>query len=96
MKIALPLEQNSKNAKISVIADAKAWALIEPKSGDMEIFQTKEEIKNRADYIVIKDKNEDIEEFLDEGIDILIAPFQESVEDIVEAYMFKELYELGS
>ncbi len=94
MNIAIPLDNNSQLCKIERLS---FWELCKLENGSLKESKRYENIKDMdeiPDFIVVSDKNDDIEDFLDEGIDILIAPFQKSVEDIVEAYIFRELYQL--
>lgn len=96
MNLLVPVD---KNHKISSISDKVGWAFVSLENGskiDEKIYKSKSDIDEMLDYVVIKDKNEDIDDFLDEDIGVLIAPFQEEVDDVIEAFMFRELYELGS
>ncbi len=98
MNILIPVyikEDNDIN--IASLNSVQKWVFVSLKDGttkEIKTFDKKENIKDLIDFVVVKDKDEDIDEFLDEGIDVLVAPFQRSVEEIVEAYMFKELYEI--
>ena len=97
MNIIIPLDSNYlESSQISKLSDSKAWALCQLENGttkDITIFNDYKDIKEMIDYIIIKDQNEDVEEFLDEGIDILVASFQKEVEDILEAFIFRELFD---
>jgi len=100
MNLLIPVDSLDKEtAKLSSLQDKKGWVFVKLDSGvilSIDAYAKKDEIKDMIDYIVIKDKNEDVDEFLDEDIGVLVAPFQKSVDDIVEAFIFAELYELGS
>ncbi len=97
MNIIIPLDSNDlKSSQISKLSDSKAWALCRLKNGTTEnitTFSDYKDIKETIDYLIIKDQNEDVEEFLDEGIDILVASFQKEIEDILEAFIFRELFD---
>ncbi len=95
MKIALPLDEFDLGGSIASLKDVKAWALVDI-GIDQKLYKKFEDIDDFIDFVVVDSKDEEVERFLDEGIDILIAPFQKSIDDIVEAFMFKELYELGN
>ncbi len=81
---------------ISPVKDSLVWSFVSLDNGrvaDLKIYKNYKEIDKPIDYIIIKDQNEDVEEFLDEGIDILVASFQKEVDDIVEAFIFRELFD---
>ncbi len=98
MKLLIPVDgQNYSDAKIASIDNKIGWLCVEMDGGNVKrdrFFKDRAESKDLMDFVVLKDKSENFEEFLDEGIDVLLAPFQKSVEDIVEAYNFRELHEI--
>lgn len=98
MNVLIPIDSEEKStANIADLSDARAWAFVSLNNGSIEyidIFETKNDIDKLIDFIIIKNKNENIEEFLEEGIEVLVASFQKTIEEIVEAYMFRELYEI--
>ena len=76
-----------------------SWAvatLDEGQTKNLQFFKTREEITEFTEYIVVISKEEFISDFFLEGIGILIAPMQRTIEEIIEAYMFRELHELTS
>jgi len=98
LNVLIPIDSEEKStANIADLSDARAWAFVSLNNGSIEyidIFETKNDIDKLIDFIIIKNKNENIEEFLEEGIEVLVASFQKTIEEIVEAYMFRELYEI--
>ncbi len=98
MNILIPIDSKEKStANIANLSNVKAWAFISLSNGNIEyidIFKTKNDIEKLIDFVIIKNKDENIEEFLEEGIEVLVASFQKTIEEIVEAYMFRELYEI--
>ena len=96
MILLIPID-NDKNL-CSMEANT-SWAVVTLDEGEtksINFYDKREEIENFTDYLVVIDKNEFVSDFFLEGIGILIAPMQKSIEDIVEAYMFRELHELDS
>ncbi len=94
MNILIPINTQKE---ICSLDSKNAFAFVTMKDGTIEktdFYQTKEEINELIDYIVVENKDEFVSDFFLEGIGILIAPLQKSIEDIVEAYMFRELHEL--
>lgn len=96
MNILIPIneEQNLCSLKSN-----SSWAVVtmnEGKTEKINFYTNKEDINEFADYIVVINKEESVSDFLIEGIGVLIAPMQKSLDDIIEAYMFRELHELSS
>lgn len=96
MNILIPID-DEKN--LCSMEKNSSWAfanLDEGETKNLEYFKTREEINELIDYVVVISKDEFISDFFLEGIGILVAPMQRSIEDIVEAYMFRELHEVTS
>jgi len=96
MILLIPIDEE-KNL-CSVKANS-SWALVtfdEGKTQNIDFYNNKEDIKEYIDYVIVQNQNECVDDFLDEGFGILVAPMQKSIDDIIEAYMFRELHELGS
>ena len=99
MKILIPVDENDfDEASITLLDNVKYWLLIELVEGRVvktEFFNTREEIKVWIDVVVVKNKEEYVWPFMEENIAVLMAPFQNAVEDVVEAYLFKELHDFN-
>ena len=96
MNILIPINDEKK---LCSMEENSSWAVVtldEGKTKDLKFFKTREEIKEFTEYVVVISKDEFVSDFFLEGIGILIAPMQRSIEDIVEAYMFRELHEVTS
>ena len=95
----LPLDSLAPDtAQLSTLDDVKAWGLIFLDAGraqEINIYPTREEIKRPPECVVVQSKDVYIWPFMEEGLGILIAPVQRSIEDIVEAYMFRELHDIN-
>jgi predicted Fe-Mo cluster-binding NifX family protein len=99
MNILIPVDDNDfEEAKITLIDDLKYWIFIKHNEGQIEqyeFYKSKDEIKEFIDIVILKNDKEYIWPFIEENIAILIAPLQRYVEDIIEAYMFKELHDIN-
>ncbi len=99
MNILIPVDDSDiEEAQITIIDDVKYWLLLDVTEGKVvtsEFYQTREEITDWVDVIVVKNQQEHVWPFMEEGISVLVAPLQRSVDDIVEAYLFKELHEIN-
>jgi len=98
MLLLIPVDKKDyEKANIARINEKNIWVTIKMDNGYIEkysFFDNKDDIEELVDYLIIKDNDDDIEEFLDDGIDVLMAPLQNDIEEIIEAYKFKELHEI--
>ncbi len=98
MILLIPIDEKSyEDAKIVSLEDMKCWIVVEMDAGFIKkysFFDNKNSIDDFIDFVIVRSVDEDVEEFLNEGIDVLVAPSQIHVDDIVEAYKFKELHEI--
>ena len=96
MNILIPIN-DEKN--LCSMETNSSWAVVnldEGKMKNLQFFKTREEITEFTEYVVVISKDEFISDFFLEGIGILVAPMQKTIEDITEAYMFRELHEVTS
>ena len=96
MKILIPINEEKK---LCSMESNTAWAVVslnEGKTQSINFYTNKDEISDFTEYVVVINKEEFVSDFFLDGIGILIAPLQRSIEDIIEAYMFRELHELSS
>ncbi len=96
MNILIPIN-DEKN--LCSMEENNSWAVATLDEGQIKnisFYTSKNDIIEFTEYIVVISKEEFISDFFLEGIGILIAPTQRSIEDIIEAYMFKELHEVTS
>lgn len=98
MNLLLPMDNNNKDdAKLCSFEVCKAWALVKTEEGNtqsIEFFNSKEEISEPIDIVIVNSQSEYVSELLLEGMMVLVAPFQQSIEDVIEAFMFRELHEI--
>jgi predicted Fe-Mo cluster-binding NifX family protein len=99
MLIWIPIkEKNGKESKIAKVVEAKAWALIDFDEGvikSIEFFDRREDFEDFADFIVLENKFENFMEYMNEGLVVLSVRDEESIDEIIEAFKFKELDEVG-
>ena len=97
MFILIPVDSEARDAAISMIADAKKWALVEADGGgvvDVTFYDDRDSIEEFIEAVVVKSKNDDVAPFFEESIPVLETPAPMDIDDIVEAFMFRELYEV--
>lgn len=98
MKIIIPVDVDDlEEANIIALNEASFWLYFEMEDGkakNEKFYATWEEIRE-IDIVIVKNQNEYIWQFMELSIAVLVAPTQIYFEDIVEAYIFKELYDLN-
>lgn len=99
MTILIPVDSKDRHqCIISSIEENKAWAFItldEGKISKIEFYDRREDINSWIDIIVVINDLEYVWPFMDEGITPLIAPTQKSIDEIVEALLFKDLHDFS-
>jgi len=90
--------KDDKNAKITKVMDAKYWALVEFDGGvvkETTFYNNRKDYEDWVDFIIMKDKYESYMEFMDEGMMVLVVRKEETIQEVTEAFVFKELDEAG-
>ena len=99
MTIIIPVDsKNRDECVISSIEENKAWALVrldEGKICEVEFYDRREDILEWIDELVVINDKEYVWPLMDEGIAVLIAPYQKSIDEIIEAYLFKDLHDFN-
>lgn len=100
MQILIPVDgTDAKLSKVASRLDAKKWALVEYDSGVVQstnFFDDRDQVgMGVAEFVVLKNKFESYMDFMEEGIMALVVREEETIEDIMEAFGFKELDEMG-
>jgi hypothetical protein len=86
------------SSSLCKIADAKVWTQVLVENG--QIVETnhasdKDGFANPSECAVVIDDNEYVWPFMEQQMMVLVAHTQRNIEDIIEAYLFKELHELA-
>ncbi len=99
MRLLIPMDgENVQEAEITKINDAKIWAQVVVEEGEVvEILHNDnwENFEAMSEYVIVKDDNEYVWPFIEYNMLVLVAHMQRTIDDIVEAYLFKELHELA-
>ena len=101
MKLLLPMDrEDTQEAQLVPIAEAVSWAIVELEEGQVvEVtFHANgaEAMEAWPDAVVVTGNFEPVMEYIEQQMMVLVAPMQRSVDEIVEAFLFKELHELSS
>ncbi len=99
MKLLLPMDSDdTQEGQLVSINDVKKWAVLEIESGqvvEIEYYDDKETINDWLDAVVVVGDFEPVMEFIEQQMMVLVAHTQRSIDDIVEAFLFKELHDLA-
>ncbi len=97
MFLLIPVDEEARDASVAMIADLKKWALVEADGGgvvDVTFYDDRDAIEEFIEAVVVKSKNDDVAPFFEESIPVLETPAPMDIDDVVEAFMFRELFEV--
>ena len=100
MLILIPMDgDNEKTSRITALLNVQKWALARFDAGEVQsvsFFDDRTQTgEDWIDFIVLENKFENYLDFMDEGMMVLVRREEETVEEIMEAFKFKELDEAG-
>ena len=99
MLILLPLDgKDTDEAKLTNLDKVVIWGLVDLQDGKIQKIDSFEDwttIEAFFDCVVVVDKGEYVWPFMEQSIPVLEAPIQRTIEDVIEAFLFKELYEVN-
>ena len=98
MKLLLPMDSEDTQEGVLVpIAEVKTWGLIDVEEGqvvEVRFFADKEAaLEEWPDAVIVSGDYEPVMEFIEQQMMVLVAHMQRSIDEIVEAFLFKELHE---
>jgi len=99
MLILLPLDSNKEEeAKLTNLDKVVTWGLVHLEDGKIQkidFYDDWEEIEEFFDNVVVVSQDDNIEAFVEQSIPVLEAQMQRCVDDVIEAFLFRELYEVN-
>jgi len=100
MLILLPVDrEDATHAKVVPALSAAKWALIDFDEGAVQsvTFHAERPVSGEIwiDFIILANKFENYMAFMEEGMMVLVVREEESIAEIMEAFKFKELDEIG-
>lgn len=87
-----------QEASLCKIEDVKFWTQIFVENGEVvEINHSKDkdDFENFSECVIVENDNEYVWPFMELAMMVLVAHTQRSLDDIVEAFLFKELHDLA-
>ena len=98
MNILIPVKEKDNNSELEHILKNSYWAMVNLEEGKVQNINfyegAWEEIDEFFEVVVVKDKDDYVWPFFEQSIPVLEAPFQNTIEEVMEAFIFKELYEV--
>jgi len=100
MLILIPVTgTDPKLAQIAPIYEAQKWALVDFDAGvvrRVDFYDDRTQTgADWIDFVVLANRFENYMEFMEEGMMVLCVREEETIEEIIEAFKFKELDEVG-
>lgn len=87
-----------QEACLTKLEDVKIWAQMLIENGQLvEVSHSadKDSFEKFSECVVVANDNEYVWPFMEQNMMVLVAHTQRSIDDIVEAYLFKELHDLA-
>lgn len=99
MLLLLPMNgDDTQESELTGILNASHWATVEVEEGkvvEVIFFTDRSEIEGWLDAVIVTNNYEPVMEFIDNQMMVLVAHTQRTIDDIVEAYLFRELHDLA-
>lgn len=99
MLLLLPLNgDDTQESELVGILEASFWATVEVDEGrviEINFYKDRTQIDGWIDAVIVTNNYEPVMEFIDNQMMVLVAHTQRTIDDIVEAYLFRELHDLS-
>jgi hypothetical protein len=100
MYLLIPVDSdNGYDAKITSMLDVKKWAIVDFDAGKGQSIQFVDDWRESDidwfDFVILNNKFESYIDFMNEGMMCLCIRKEETIEEIISAFAFKELDEVG-
>jgi predicted Fe-Mo cluster-binding NifX family protein len=99
MILLLPMDgDDTQESQLTGILSVSFWATVEIEEGrviEINFTKNREEIECFVDAVIVKNNYEPVMEFIDQQMMVLVAHTQQTIDDVVEAYLFRELHDLA-
>ncbi|MFH0710639.1 MAG: hypothetical protein V2A75_10560 [Pseudomonadota bacterium] len=99
MLLLLPMNgDDTQESELVGILSATYWATVEVEEGqvvEIKFYTDRSEIDGWLDAVIITGNYEPVMEFIEHQMMVLVAHTQRTIDDIVEAYLFRELHDLA-
>jgi hypothetical protein len=89
---------NVQEAEITKVFDVKIWAQLRIEEGELvEVLHNEkfDGFENWSEAAVVCSDSEPVMDFMNMSMIVLVAHTQKTIDDIVEAYLFRELHDIA-
>ncbi|MEN4046601.1 MULTISPECIES: hypothetical protein [Sulfurimonas] len=99
MLVLVPMNTaDVQEAEITPVLEAKTWAQLRIEEGELvEVLHcdTYDGFENWSEAVVVNSDGEPVMDFMNMSMMVLVAHTQKTIDEIVEAYLFRELHDLA-
>lgn len=99
MLLLLPMNgDDTQESELISINELVVWATVEIEEGrviEINFYKDRTQIEGWLDAVIVVGNYEPVMEFIDEQVMVLVAHNQRTIDDVVEAYLFRELHDLA-
>ncbi|MFA6189405.1 MAG: hypothetical protein WC680_09030 [Sulfuricurvum sp.] len=99
MLLLLPMNgDDTQESELVSINELSFWATVEIEEGrviEINFYKDRSEIEGFLDAVIVVGNYEPVMDFIDEQMMVLVAHAQRTIDDVVEAYLFRELHDLS-
>lgn len=95
MPMSAKIEDKGELINLDKVSVWGIFDLMDGKVQKVDYFDNWSDYKGMIEVVVVADKNDYIWPFIEESIPVLEAPVQRKIDDVIEAFLFKELYEVN-
>jgi hypothetical protein len=99
MILLLPMDgDDTQESQLTGILSVSFWATVEIEEGrvvEISFYKERSQIEGFVDAVIVIGNYEPVMDFIDEQMMVLVAHTQRTIDDIVEAYLFRELHDLA-
>ena len=89
---------NVQNAQITSVNDVTVWVQLLVEEGEIkETSYNKEwdKFDMMSEAVIVKQDGENVFQFMEYNMMVLVAHTQKTIDEIVEAYLFRELHDMA-
>jgi len=99
MLVLVPMNSDEvQEAEITKVFDVKKWAQLRIEEGELvEVLHHDkfDGFSNWSEAVVVPNDGEPVMQFMEMSMIVLVAHTQKTIDDIVEAYLFRELHDIA-
>lgn len=99
MLVLVPMDSDTvQEAKITAVHEAKIWAQLRIEEGELvEVLHNEayDAFEDFSEAVVVSSDGESVMDFINMSMIVLVAHTQKTIDEILEAYLFRELHDLA-